>query len=161
MGEAEQTVRKAADALGYEIVADAQIRRPVEHRHVDPGIVHLGHEVFGGVGHVRYRRREVLLGVLLSIDGPLEPSQTPHPEGDVFQGVQAGPVRLVDEGRFVSGRVVPQPPGRLEVGRNGMLHMAAKNLRRRKTSVTMQGRDSVCVPIEYHLSPPKRPASGG
>ena len=158
VGEAQQAVREAPDTLGYEIVANAQVRRPVQHGHVDPGVVHLGHQILGRIGHVRHRRREVLLGVLLSIGGPLEPPLARDPEGDVLQRVEAGPVRLVDEGRLVSGRAVSQAPDRLEVGRDGMLQMAPKGLRRRKASVTAQGREWCKRVRRVSSLTPERPA---
>jgi hypothetical protein len=64
----------------------------VEKGTVHAGVVHLGHQALGRVGHIDDGGRQVLLEVALSFGGPFEPPVAGGPEIGVLEGVEAGPV---------------------------------------------------------------------
>ena len=79
-----------------EVVPDAQVRRPVQERPVDLGVVHLGDQIVGRELHVHHRRRHILLEVVLAVHSPFEAPELRRPKVCLLQRVEPSRHRLVD-----------------------------------------------------------------
>ena len=110
VGEPLDAVGIRSHAVGDELVGLAHVGRPVEERHVDADVVHLGDEVIDGERQVVDPRREGLFDVCLAVHVPLDPAVLCRPESGFLQSVEVPWPGGVDESAGVAGHPVSLSP---------------------------------------------------